>query len=143
MQPCTAFPASLMLECRVAVRVHPVSIVLGAHELEKRLVAVARVGDRLGVGLRERFRILEPHFIDELVGVLWIEMDALQEAQFRAVCGHGATGCLLRGPKMYSSRGPFFALGSLVTPSVQAQVTRKVAENEQGACGVVGRNDEA
>ncbi len=27
---------------------------------------------------------------------------------------------------------PFFALGSLVTPSVQAQVTRKVAENEQG-----------
>jgi len=27
---------------------------------------------------------------------------------------------------------PFFALGSLVTPSVQAQATRKVAENEQG-----------
>jgi DHA1 family tetracycline resistance protein-like MFS transporter len=27
---------------------------------------------------------------------------------------------------------PFFALGSLVTPSVQAQVTRKVAETEQG-----------
>jgi DHA1 family tetracycline resistance protein-like MFS transporter len=27
---------------------------------------------------------------------------------------------------------PFFALGSLVTPSVQAQATRRVAENEQG-----------
>jgi DHA1 family tetracycline resistance protein-like MFS transporter len=27
---------------------------------------------------------------------------------------------------------PFFAMGSLVTPSVQAQVTRKVAEDEQG-----------